>query len=83
MFALLAVLAFVAAAALDYVAAHYYRSLGADRFHAAGLWSVGMCLLSTIGLLSVVDVSRWYIIPECLGLYAGTRFAGWRRRLGT
>lgn len=78
MFALLGVVAFVAAAALDYVAAHYYRALGADHLHAAGLWSIGMCLLSTIGLLSVVDVSKWYIIPECLGLYAGTRLA--RRR---
>lgn len=77
--ALLAVAAFAAAAALDFVAARYFTALADDRLHHAGLWSVSMCLLSTIGILSVVDVSRWLIIPECLGLYAGTRMSKRRR----
>ncbi len=69
---------FVAAVLLDFAAAKYYKAVAADRLHNAGLWSITMCLLSTVGLLSVVDVSKWYILPECLGLYVGTLLSKYR-----
>jgi hypothetical protein len=63
---------FLAAAALDYSTGRYLLAVSDRRVHRAAMWSVLMALLSTAGLLSVVDVSKWYILPECLGLYAGT-----------
>lgn len=71
---------FVAAVVLDFATARYMRALALDRMHAAGLWSVVMGGLSAAGLLALVDVSRWMLIPEFLGLYVGTRLAGAVRR---
>ena len=63
---------FVAAVALDFAAARYQRALRESRVHAASAWSVAMCLLSSVALLALVDVSRWMLVPEAAGLYVGT-----------
>ena len=87
MLALLAVAVMIAAALLDFAAARYTRSLVQSsergrralldpRIHAAARWSVGMCLLSTVGLLALVNESPWMVVPECIGLYAGTVISG-------
>ena len=72
MLALIFTATFAAALGLDYATARYQVSLRAARPHAAARWSVAMCLLSTIALLALVDVSRWCLVPELAGLYAGT-----------
>lgn len=68
----LAIAVFAAAVALDYSTGRYLLAVSKQQVHRAASWSVAMALLSTAGLLSVVDVSKWYILPECLGLYFGT-----------
>lgn len=70
------VLVFLSALALDFAAAHYTRALVARRTHAAGMWSVCMCLLSTVGLVALVEISVWFVVVECAGLYAGTLLSG-------
>src|SRR5262245_16252307 len=45
------------------------------RPHRAALYSVLTWAASTIGLVVAVEVSWWYLVPEALGLYAGTWFA--------
>lgn len=63
---------FLAALALDYAAARYQRAVSARQPGAAACFSVAMCLLSSVALLALVEVSRWMLVPECLGLWAGT-----------
>lgn len=75
MIAALAVVVLVAAAALDYATVAYYRAVARGAQHVAARWSVAMYLIGAVGLLSVVEVSLWLIVPECLGLYAGTLLA--------
>lgn len=72
---LLVVAVFVGAAALDYAAAGYQRAVVAGARHRAACWSVAMCLVASAGYYSVLEVSPLLIIPECLGLYAGTLLA--------
>lgn len=63
---------FMTAVALDYASGRYLQAATSRHVHKAALWSITMALLSTVGLLSVVEVSWWYIVPESLGLYVGT-----------
>lgn len=71
----LGVLVFVAATALDYAYVRYQESVLARRRRAAGVWSVVVYLVGSVGFLSIVQGSLWFMIPECLGLYAGTVLA--------
>lgn len=75
MTALLVLAVFACSFALDFFAVQYVGGVAGLREHAAASASVTMCLISTVALLSVVQVSRWYLVPECLGLYLGTWFA--------
>ena len=71
---------FLSATALDFAAARYNRAVRDDRLEIAARWTVVMCLLSTVGLLAVVDSSRWMVVPEAAGFYVGTRLSGFRSR---
>lgn len=72
---LLGLLVFVAAAALDFAYVRYQESVARGRARAAGLWSVLVYLVGSVGFLSVVESSWWYMLPQSLGLYAGTLIA--------
>jgi hypothetical protein len=71
----LALLVFACAATLDFAVVRYQQAVTDRRAHRAGRWSVLIYLLGAVGFLSVVDGSRWYVLPECLGLYAGNLLA--------
>lgn len=71
----LALLVFCAAAALDVATVRYYQAVQVKRKHAAARWSIAMYAIGAIGFVSVVQVSLWLMVPECLGLYAGTWLA--------
>lgn len=66
---------FFAAAMLDVATVRYYVSVGNKQRHRAACWSVVMAAISSFGLLSVVEVSWWLLVPEFAGLYAGTWIA--------
>ena len=71
----LGVLVFVAAAALDFAYVRYQQHVSARRAARAGAWSAAVYLIGSVGFLAVVQASRWYMIPECAGLYVGTLIA--------
>ena len=75
MMALLVVVVFVSAAFLDFASVRYQQAVDRCLRHRAALWGVAMYGVSTIGFLSVVDVSWWLMIPECLGFWVGTMLA--------
>lgn len=70
----------VAAAALDYVYVLHQQSVIARRSALAGACSVGLYLIGLVGSLAVLQSSRWYIVPECLGLFLGTVVAVERQK---
>lgn len=80
-------LAFVLAFASDYLETRYVRAVHAweearkkaepsstaSRYaHKAAHSSIGMWLVGCVGLVLVVEVGWWALLPEGLGLYAGT-----------
>ena len=83
MIALLSAVVFLGAAGLDYATARYFAAVAARQPHHAGMWSVAMYLVGSLGYLSVVEVSAWLMLPQCLGLYAGTQLAVRRAGPGT
>lgn len=66
---------FAAAFALDFADARNKLAVNARDGHRAGLWSIAMKLSAVAGTFALVEVSWWLVIPECAGLYAGSRFA--------
>lgn len=74
--AILVVVVFLAGAALDFAAYRYGAAVADMRPRIAARWSVAMYLIGLVGFVSVLDVSRWYALPECAGLYVGTLIAG-------
>lgn len=82
------VLAFALAFASDYLETRYVRAVHAweksknpDLAHRAAHSSIGMWLVGCIGLVAVVEIGWWVLLPEGLGLYAGT-LVSMRRELG-
>lgn len=69
---LLGIVVFVAAVVLDYAYVRYQESVSAKREHAAARWSVALYAIGSVGWMTILDASKWYMIPECLGLYVGT-----------
>lgn len=65
------VLVFLTTCAIDVVWVWFNRFVAAKRAHAAALMSVAMGGLGLVGFLAVVE-SRWMLIPDLAGLYAGT-----------
>ena len=76
-FAPLAVLVFVATAAVDYLYARYTRALADARVsaHAKARWAVALGATSSIGFIVAVKVTLWTLPFEALGWYAGTYLA--------
>lgn len=68
------------AALLDYADTEHKIAVERREGHRAGMYSVAMYLLGLVGLVSVLDVSRWYVLPEAVGLYVGSRVAIRRAR---
>jgi len=64
-----------ASAALDYVCVRYQQEVATGRSVRAGACSVLLYLLGLVGSLAVLQTSRWYILPECFGLFVGTAVA--------
>lgn len=83
MIVLLSLLIFLGSAALDFASARYQQSLACQQAHMAGVWSVAMACIASVAYVSVVKVSYYLIIPECLGLYAGTMLAVNYRKYST
>lgn len=73
-FALLALVVFVATAAVDYLYARYTRALADEgtSAHAKARWSVALGVTSSIGFIVAVKVTLWTLPFEALGWYAGT-----------
>lgn len=79
-FAALCVLVFAAAFALDYADARNKLAVQAREPHRAARWSVVMYLVGLIGMVSLIKISFWLVLPECVGLYAGSWVAVRRTR---
>lgn len=73
--ALLAIGVFVLAATLDYMDVSCTLAVTERRARAAALWSVCQYAVGAVGFVVVVKISLWLMVPEGLGLYAGTRLA--------
>lgn len=78
MMGLLAIGVFFGALVLDYADARNTQAVAERRPHAAARWSVTMYVVGMIGFFSVLKVSLWLVIPECLGLYVGSWLAARR-----
>lgn len=82
---LFALMAFVLAASSDWLETRYVRAVrawedatGAAREAArerAARSSVAMWLVGVVALVTVVEVGWWVLLPEGVGLYAGTKLA--------
>ena len=73
--ALLCLLAFWSAMAIDFAEARYIRAVGEGRAHLAARWSVCIWALGSLGFVAAVGWSLWLMLPEGLGFYAGTLLA--------
>lgn len=73
--AILCVLVFLSAVAIDYANAKYLKAVEAGNAHVAALYSLVMYGVGAAGFVLVVDFSLWLMIPEGLGFYIGTLLA--------
>ena len=80
MTALLAVAAFLAAAAGDYADSRNTLAVSQGRPHAAAAWSIVMYGLGLLGFYGVPEVSAWLAVPTVAGLYVGSWLAVRRPR---
>lgn len=76
MLILLGVVVFLAAYGYDYAFARY---LDADSPGDAADWALFCYAAGLVGLVGVLNISYWFILPEAAGLWLGT-LAGWDRR---
>lgn len=76
----LAVLMFVAAFAIDFADSCNTLAVAQFKAHRAARASVAMSALSTLSLYIFITVSPWLVVPELLGLYAGSWYAVERAR---
>jgi hypothetical protein len=63
---------FLAATAYDLAFARYVQAASGGKPFRAASWSVTVYVIGLIGLIGVLNVSHWMILPECLGLFVGT-----------
>lgn len=63
---------FTAAMLYDFSWARYMRAVGLGLPIAAAIWSVAVYVIGLIGLVSVLKVSGWLVIPEVFGMAIGT-----------
>lgn len=71
----LGIFGFFAAMASDYLETRYVRAVHAKRPREAAACSVAMWCIGVAGLLSVLEVSYWVLLPEVAGLWIGTQLA--------
>lgn len=74
---LVGALVFVSGLAYDFTNARYVRVTASPERHpiAAANWSVTTYLVGLVGLVGVLSVSKWLILPELAGLWMGTYLA--------
>lgn len=77
----LGVLVFLAGASYDWCNARYIVATSARRAPQAAMWSMIVGGIGLAGLISVLQLSRWFAIPELAGYGVGTYFAV-RRKAG-
>lgn len=70
--AALAVLVFMLAAVSDFLETRYVQAVNARRPECAARCSVAMWAVGVVGLVAVLQVGWWLLVPEGLGLYFGT-----------
>ncbi len=75
LFALLSIAVFASAVAVEFAACNYFQALNALQANRASSWSVIWYIIGAIGYISAVKTSLWLMVPECLGLFVGTRIA--------
>jgi hypothetical protein len=63
---------FVSAALYDAIFASYVRAAATGKAFRAALCSVGTYMVGAVGLLALVKLSVWYVLPEAGGLFVGT-----------
>lgn len=63
---------FLAAVAYDWCVARYVAATADRRAVHAACWSVSTGVLSLVGILGVLRISAWLVIPEFLGFFVGT-----------
>jgi hypothetical protein len=68
----LAVMVFVLAATSDFLETRYVQAVNARRAERAAQCSVMMWAVGVVGLVAVLEVGWWLLIPEAFGLYVGT-----------
>lgn len=82
LYVLVAIATFATAAAGDYLEARFVKAAARDDSDAAVRLSIGMYLVSLVGLVCFVKVGMWVAAFEVAGLYVGTKFAMRRRASG-
>ena len=71
-FALLCLAVFVAAFLYDFLNTRYITAVAERKAHKAAVLSIVLWGIGATSLLSVIKISLWLLIPEAIGLYAGT-----------
>jgi cell division septal protein FtsQ len=66
------VLVFILAFLTDYFSARYVKAVGDKKTHRAAYYSVLMWVAGAIGLVTMIEVGTWVVIPEGAGLYLGS-----------
>jgi hypothetical protein len=78
--ALLVLVVFMSAAAIDYVEAYYVRAVADGAAERAAALSLAMYGGSLVGWVVIIKVSLWLLIPEGAGFFVGTYIAVRRQR---
>jgi hypothetical protein len=81
--ALLGVLVFFGAFAIDYADSCNTLAVSRLQAHGAARWSVMMAGLGACSVYLFIEVSTWLVVPELCGLYAGSWYAVSRARRAT
>ena len=73
--AVLCIAAFLSALALDFIEATYVKAVQRGNANTAGLCSILMWGIGSLGFLALFEFSFWLMIPEGLGFWCGTQLA--------
>lgn len=69
---LIGLVVFISAALYDAIFAAYVRAAAGGKAMRAAFCSVGTYMVGAVGLLALVKMSVWYVLPEGAGLFVGT-----------
>lgn len=76
------ILVFVSVALADYLWAKYINAVSNKHPHQAALLGIVIYLFAAYNTVSYVQ-NAWYLVPCCLGGYAGTWFSVWQSKRKT